>query len=220
MKLVLFGGTGMVGQGVLRECLADARVEQALLVVRKATGASHAKVVELVQENFFDWTGVAPRFAGYDACLFCLGVSAVGMKEPEYRRVTYDLTLGVAEVLLQQGVKSFLYVSGQGTDEQGRSMWARVKGETESALMRLPFVQVYCFRPGYIQPMYGIRSKIGWYNAVYDVLGWAYPVLRRMAARYVTSTEEVSRAMVNVAANGYPKQVLETRDIYAAAAQG
>jgi uncharacterized protein YbjT (DUF2867 family) len=220
MKLVLFGGTGMVGQGVLRECLADARVEQVLLVVRKATGASHAKVLELVQENFFDWTGVAPRFAGYDACLFSLGVSAVGMKEPEYRRVTYDLTLGVAEVLLQQGVKSFLYVSGQGTDEQGRSMWARVKGETESALMRLPFVQVYCFRPGYIQPMYGIRSKIGWYNAVYDVLGWAYPVLRRMAARYVTSTEEVSRAMVNVAANGYPKQVLETRDIYAAAAQG
>ena len=219
MKVILFGGTGMVGQGVLRECLVDARVEQVMLVVRKATGASHAKVVELEQEDFFDWTGVAPRFEGYDACLFCLGVSAVGMKEEPYRRTTYDLTLGVAEVLVKQGVKSFLYVSGQGTDEHERSMWARVKGETESALMRLPFAHVYCFRPGYIQPMYGIRSKIGWYNAVYDVLGWAYPVLRRMAARYVTSTDEVSRAMVNVAVDGYTKQVLETRDIHEAAEQ-
>jgi uncharacterized protein YbjT (DUF2867 family) len=170
-----------------------------------------------MHENFFDWTGVAPRFAGYDVCLFCLGVSAVGMKEPEYRRVTYDLTLGVAEVLLKEGVKTFVYVSGQGTDEHGRSMWARVKGETESALMRLPFAQVYCLRPGYIQPMYGIRSKIGWYNVVYDVLGWAYPVLRRIAAKYVTSTDEVSRAMVHVAAEGYPKRVLETRDIHEAA---
>jgi uncharacterized protein YbjT (DUF2867 family) len=217
MKVILFGGSGMVGQGVLRECLMDARVEQVLLVVRKTTGAADAKVLELVHENFFDWTGVASSFEGYDVCLFCLGVSAVGMKEPEYRRTTYDLTLGVADVLLKQGVKSFVYVSGQGTDEHGRSIWARVKGETESALMRLPFTQVYCFRPGYIQPMYGIRSKIGWYNAVYDVLGWVYPVLRRIAARYVTSTDEVSRAMVNVAAKGYPKRVLETRDIHEAA---
>jgi uncharacterized protein YbjT (DUF2867 family) len=220
MKVILFGGTGMVGQGVLRECLADARVEQVLLVVRKATGAVHAKVEDLVQEDFFDWTSVAPRFEGYDKCLFCLGVSAVGMQEEPYRRTTYDLTLGVAEVLLKQGVKSFLYVSGQGTDEQGRSMWARVKGETESALMRLPFAQVYCFRPGYIQPMHGVRSKIGWYNGIYAVLSWTYPLLRRVAGRFVTSTEEVGRAMVNVAAEGYPKAVLETLDIHAAAGGG
>jgi uncharacterized protein YbjT (DUF2867 family) len=220
MKVILFGGTGMVGQGVLRECLADPRVEQLLLVVRKVTGDTHAKVVELAQENFFDWTGVAPLFAGYDVCLFCLGVSAVGMKEEAYSRTTYDLTLGVAQVLVQQGVKVFVYVSGQGTDEHGRSMWARVKGATESALMRLPFAQVYCFRPGYIQPMHGVRSKIGWYNGIYALMSWAYPLLRRMAGRFVTSTDEVGRAMLNVAADGYPKCVLETRDIHAAAAQG
>jgi len=219
MKVILFGGTGMVGQGVLRECLADARVDQVLLVVRKATGTAHAKVAELVHENFFDWTGVAPRFEGYEACLFCLGVSAVGMKEESYRRTTYDLTFGVAAMMVQQGVKTFVYVSGQGTDEHSRTMWARVKGETESALMRLPFAQVYCFRPGYIQPMHGVRSKIGWYNGIYAALSWAYPLLRRVAGRFVTSTEEVGRAMVNVAADGYTKQVLETRDIHEAAEQ-
>ena len=160
-----------------------------------------------------------PRCEGYDACLFCLGVSAVGMKEESYRRTTYDLTFGVAAMMVQQGVKTFVYVSGQGTDEHSRTMWARVKGETESALMRLPFAQVYCFRPGYIQPMHGVRSKIGWYNGIYAALSWAYPLLRRVAGRFVTSTEEVGRAMVNVAAGGYTKQVLETRDIHEAAEQ-
>jgi uncharacterized protein YbjT (DUF2867 family) len=122
-------------------------------------------------------------------------------------------------MMVQQGVKTFVYVSGQGTDEHSRTMWARVKGETESALMRLPFAQVYCFRPGYIQPMHGVRSKIGWYNGIYAALSWAYPLLRRVAGRFVTSTEEVGRAMVNVAAGGYTKQVLETRDIHEAAEQ-
>jgi len=172
-----------------------------------------------VHDDFFSWTDVQERFDGYDICLFCLGISAVGMKEVAYRHTTYGLTLGVAEVLVEHGVKTFIYVSGQGTDAHGRAMWAQVKGATENALMAMPFAQVYCFRPGYIQPMHGARSKIGWYNAVYDVLGWAYPLLRRVAARFVTSTDEVGRAMVNVAAEGYPKRLLETLDIHAAAAK-
>jgi uncharacterized protein YbjT (DUF2867 family) len=217
MKVILFGGTGMVGQGVLRECLQDPRVEHVLLVVRHATSTASPKLTRLVQENFFDWTSVEDQFNDYDACFFCLGVSAVGMNEAAYRRITYDLTLSVAEVLVRRGVKTFVYVSGQGTNEHGRAMWARVKGATESALQQLPFAQVFCFRPGYIQPLHGVRSKVGWYNAVYAALGWSYPALRRIARNFVTSTEEVGRAMISVAVHGYPKQVLETVDIAVAA---
>jgi uncharacterized protein YbjT (DUF2867 family) len=139
------------------------------------------------------------------------------MTEADYRHVTYDLTLGVAEVLVRHHVKAFIYVSGQGTNEHGRAMWARVKGATESALRQLPFPSVFCFRPGYIQPVHGIRSKVGWYNAIYATLGWAYPVLRRVAKPFVTSTQEIGLAMISVAARGYPKQVLENTDIAAAA---
>ena len=217
MKVLLFGGTGMVGQGVLRECLLDPRVEQVLSIVRHTTGAASPKLTELAHENFYDWTSVEDQFNGFDACFFCLGVSAVGMTEADYRRTTYDLTLGVAEVLVRHGVKVFIYVSGQGTNEHGRVMWARVKGATESALRRMPFSSVFCFRPGYIQPLHGIRSKVSWYNAIYAALGWAYPVLRRVAKPFVTSTQEIGRAMISVAVRGYPKQVLENADIAAAA---
>ena len=217
MRVLLFGGTGMVGQGVLRECLLDPRVEQVLSVVRHATGAASPKLTELGHENFYDWTSVEDQFNGFDACFFCLGVSAVGMTEADYRHVTYDLTLGVAEVLVRRHVKAFIYVSGQGTNEHGRAMWARVKGATESSLRQLPFSSVFCFRPGYIQPLHGIRSKVSWYNAIYAALGWAYPVLRRVAKPFVTSTQEIGRAMISVAARGYPKQILENADIAAAA---
>lgn len=220
MKVILFGSTGMVGQGVLRECLVDPRVERVLTVVRKEAGpeagAQPAKVVGLVNSNFFHWEGAEVAFEGYDACFFCLGTSAVGMKEAEYRSITYDLTLGVADVLLRSGVKTFVYVSGQGTNEHGRAMWARVKGETEAALLRLPFEQVFCFRPGFIQPLDGIRSKTGWYQAIYTATGWMYPLLRRVAGRFLTTTREVGRAMISVAAGGYGKRVLETADIQAA----
>jgi uncharacterized protein YbjT (DUF2867 family) len=192
-------------------------VEQVLSVVRHTTGAVSPKLTELAHENFYDWTGVEDQFNGYDACFFCLGVSAVGMKEADYRHITYDLTLSVAEVLVRHRVKTFIYVSGQSTNEHGRAMWARVKGATESALQQLPFPKVFCFRPGYIQPLNGVRSKVGWYNVIYAALGWAYPVLRRLAKPFVTSTQEVGLAMVSVAAQGYPKQVLETTDIAAAA---
>jgi uncharacterized protein YbjT (DUF2867 family) len=217
MNVILFGGTGMVGQGVLRECLQDPRVEHVLLVVRDPTGTTSSKLTELVHQDFFDWTSVEDQFNGYDACFFCLGVSAVGMNEAEYRRITHDLTLSVAGVLVRHGVKTFIYVSGQGTNEHSRVMWARVKGVTESELQQLPFAQVFCFRPAYIQPLHGVRSKVGWYNAVYSALGWAYPVLKRLAGRFMTSTEEVGLAMISVAAHGYPKPVLDTVDIATAA---
>ena len=214
MRVILFGGTGMVGQGVLRECVEDAGVESVLLVVRKATGTRAAKATELVHEDFFDWAGVEEHFAGYDACFFCLGVSAVGMNEAEYRRVTYDLTVGVAEMLVKVGaVKTFVYVSGQGTNAGGRQMWARVKGATENALMAMPFAQVFCFRPGYIQPMDGVRSKVGWYNGIYAALSWMYPALKRVFPGMVTSTMELGRAMIAVARRGYPTRVIETKDI-------
>jgi len=221
MKVILFGGTGMVGQGVLRECVEDSGVEQILLVVRKAIGVASPKVVELVHEDFFDWSGFEERFAGFDACFFCLGVSALGMKEADYRRTTYDLTLSVAKMLERVGsLKTFVYVSGTGTNTNGGQMWARVKGETEDALMAMSFAQVFCFRPGYIQPLHGVRSKVGWYNGIYAALSWAYPVLLRIAPKFVTSTEEVGRAMIAVARSGYPKKVMEMADIHAAAGLG
>jgi uncharacterized protein YbjT (DUF2867 family) len=220
VKVILFGGTGMVGQGVLRECINDADVERVMLVVRKSAGVSSPKVVELVHEDFFNWTDVEERFDGFDACFFCLGVSSVGMKEAEYRRVTYDLTIGVAEVLARRGsVKTFIYVSGQSTDSTGKSrqMWARVKGATENALIAMPFAQVFCFRPGYIQPLHGVRSKVGWYNTIYAALSWAYPLLHRIAPKFVTSTEEIGQAMIAVVRSGYPRRILETADIHEAA---
>ena len=220
MRVILFGGSGMVGKGALLACLSDPDVEQVLLVVRTATGEASAKVVELVHEDFFDWSGVEEKFAGYDACFFCLGVSAVGMKEAEYRRTTYDLTLGVAKMLERVGsLKTFVYVSGQNTNANGRQMWARVKGATENALMAMPFAQVFCFRPGYIQPLHGIRSKVGWYNGFYAALSWAYPALRKLIPGMVTSTEEVGQAMIQVARKGYASKVLETKDIGVAAGE-
>jgi uncharacterized protein YbjT (DUF2867 family) len=217
MKVILFGATGMVGQGVLRECLQDPRVTHILQIVRDPTTTVSPKLSELVHQDFFDWSTVEQQFDDYDACFFCLGVSAVGKTESNYRRITYDLTLNVADVLLRHRVKTFIYVSGQGTNECSRSMWARVKGATESALLQLPFAQVFCFRPGFIQPLDGIRSKTAWYNAIYSAVGFTYPLLKRIAAPFVTSTEEVGRAMISVAAQGYPKSILETADISAAA---
>jgi uncharacterized protein YbjT (DUF2867 family) len=216
VKVILFGGTGMVGQGVLHECMGDSQVEEVLSVVRKSSGAAQGKVVEMVHEDFFKWSDVAERFEGYDACFFCLGVSAAGMSEAEYRRTTYDLTVSVANTLVARGVKTFIYVSGWGTNTKSRQMWARVKGETEDALMRMDFEGVYCFRPGYIQPMHGIKSKVGWYNTFYAMLGWLYPVLKKVLGNFFTDTDELGRAMVEVSAEGWPCRVLEMRDIVAA----
>jgi uncharacterized protein YbjT (DUF2867 family) len=216
MKVILFGATGMVGQGVLRECLLDPEVEQVLVVGRTATGQQHAKLRELVHKNLLDFSGVEKEFAGYDACFFCLGISSAGMSEPDYRRVTYDMPMAAAQTLvrLNPGM-TFIYVSGAGTDstERGRSMWARVKGEAENALLKLPFKAAYMFRPAFIQPMHGVTSKTKLYRAIYAVMGPLYPVWKMLFPKYVTTTEQVGRAMIEVARRGAPKRVLENDDI-------
>ena len=209
----------MVGQGVLRECVLGADVQSVLSIVRKATGTQDPKVRELVQGDFFDFSGMEGQLTGLDACFFCLGVSSAGMTEQDYRRVTYDITLGAAEVLARLNPKmTFIYVSGMGTDssEHGRTMWARVKGETENALLRLPF-QAYMFRPGVIVPRHGIRSKTRLYRILYQALGPLLPLLRALFPKSVITTEELGRAMLNIAKEGAAKRVLESSDIRAAA---
>ena len=220
MKVVLFGATGMVGQGVLRECLVDAGVERVLSIGRTRTGQNDPKLREIVHHNFLDFTSLEGEFAGYDACFFCLGITSAGMSEEAYRRITYDYTLAAARSLVKvsPGI-TFIYVSGTGTDstERGRVMWARVKGTTENALRTLGFRAAYSFRPGYIQPMHGIKSRTGWYRAMYVVIAPLYPIVKAIAPRYVTTTEAMGRAMINVAKHGWPNPVLENPDINAAA---
>ncbi|MET8828029.1 epimerase [Streptomyces sp. NPDC004610] len=218
MKVIVFGATGMVGQGVLRESLRDDSVTEVLVIGRRPTGITHPKLRELVHPDLRELLarpGVDAELAGYDACFFCLGVSAVGMTEEAYRRVTYDLTLAAARALSAVNPDlTFLYVSGQGTDstERGRSMWARVKGETENALLALP-LRTYLLRPGYIQPLHGITSRTRLYRVLYRVTSPLYPLLRRLAPGHVTTTEQLGRAMLSIAGGGAPRPVLHNGDI-------
>jgi uncharacterized protein YbjT (DUF2867 family) len=216
MKVILFGATGMVGQGCLRECLLDPGIESVLVVGRRPTGQQNAKLREIVHDNFLDFSAIEPRLTGFDACFFCLGVSSVGMSEERYRHLTYDITLAAAITLskLNPGMV-FVYVTGRGTDstEQGRLMWARVKGKTENDLLKLPFKAAYMFRPAGIQPLHGVRSKTAWVNAIYVVTSPLLSYLNRVAPSYMTTTEQVGRAMIKVARDGYPKPVLESEDI-------
>jgi uncharacterized protein YbjT (DUF2867 family) len=218
MKVILFGATGMVGQGVLRECLLDASVESVLAVVRSPTGRRHAKLRELLHDRFLDYSAIESQLAGYDACFFCLGVSSVGMGEGRYRHLTYDITMAAAKMLskLNPGMV-FVYVSGRGTDssEHGRLMWARIKGKTENDLLKLPFKAAYMFRPAGIQPLHGIRSKTAWVQAIYVAAAPVLTLLNRVAPKYMTTTEQVGRAMIRVARDGYPRPVLESEDINA-----
>lgn len=206
----------MVGQGVLRECLLADDVESVLAVGRTATGQKHEKLQEIISTDLFDLSSIESYLSGFDACFFCLGVSAAGMSEPDYRRLTYDLTMSVAKTLsrLNSGM-TFVYVSGAGTDttERSRMMWARVKGKAENDLLKLPFRAAYMFRPGYIQPLHGIRTKTKWYGAMYTVMAPLYPIWKRLLPKYVTTTECVGRAMLNVARRGAPKRLLENQDI-------
>jgi uncharacterized protein YbjT (DUF2867 family) len=218
MKIVVFGATGMVGQGVLRECLLAQDVETVLAVGRTATGLQDAKLRELVVADLFDTARYAGNLAGFDACFFCLGVSSAGMNEASYTHLTYDLTMAVAEALARVSpAVTFVYVSGQRTDssEHGRAMWARVKGRLENALLRLPFRAAYMFRPGFIMPLPGIRSKTRAYRILYGILKPVSPLLRRAFPRQVLTTAELGLAMLAVARHGAPKQVLETADLRA-----
>jgi uncharacterized protein YbjT (DUF2867 family) len=215
MKLLIFGATGMVGQGVLRECLLAPDVRKVQVVGRNSTGLQNPKLREVVQKDLFHYANEAD-FAGFDACFFCLGVSSVGMKEPDYERVTYGITLAAAEALsrLNPGM-TFIYVSGAGTDssEQGRTMWARVKGRTENALLRLPFKDAYMFRPGAIEPLHGARSKTRLYQAFYVILKPLLGGLRALFPDFILTTEQIGLAMLNARRRGAPKRVLEPRDI-------
>jgi uncharacterized protein YbjT (DUF2867 family) len=216
MKVILFGASGMVGQGVLRECLLDPRVKKVLGVGRSASGSAHEKLGELVLSDLSRIADAADALQGYDACFFCLGVSSAGMTEQRYTEITFDLTLAVANTLvaLNPGM-TFIYVSGAGTDsgEQGRSMWARVKGRTENALLLLPFRAAFMFRPGAIQPLHGIRSKTRLYQLFYTLTGPLLPLLKRIMPGQITTTEQVGRAMIELALYGGQKRVLETPDI-------
>ena len=216
MNILLYGATGMVGQGVARECELNPGVEGIVTVTRRPTPGAHPKTRAVVQSDLRDLTSIADELPTIDACLYCLGVSSVGMNEEEYSKITYDLTMAIAEQLVKANpAMTFIYVSGASTDssERGRIMWARVKGRTENALLRCGFRAAYMFRPGAIIPMHGIRSATPWVNAVYAVTKPIFPLVRRLWPNSVTTTEQVGRAMISVARDGYAKPILEMADI-------
>jgi len=221
MKVILFGATGMVGQGVLRECLLDPEVESVLAIGRRPSGTQSPKLADFVLSDLYDFTPVAEKLTGYDACFFCLGVTSVGATEADYRRVTRDIPAAAGRVLAARNPgMTFVLVTGRGTDATGTSktMWARVKGEAENAILALPFKGKYVFRPGVIQPLHGITSRTPSYRVLYALFSWVVPILRWLAPESMTTTERMGRAMLNVARRGYSKPVLETADINAAAA--
>jgi len=206
----------MIGQGVLRSCLLDPTVTRVVSVSRKPTGKSDPKLREIVQGDVTDLAALSPELKTVDACLFTLGVSSLGQSEEAYSRATYDLTMRVAEQLLRANPSmTFLYVSGRSTDstEKGSAMWARVKGRLENALLKLGFARAYMFRPGAIIPEHGIRSSTGWYNTLYAITKPLYPLLRRLSPTLVTTSDQMSRAMIAVARDGYPKAIVEMEDI-------
>ena len=221
MQIIIFGATGMVGQGVLRECLIDAGIDRVLVVGRSPTGVRHAKLTEITHGEFTDYSAIEAQLTGFDACFFCLGISSAGMSEAPYTILTYDLTLAAAHALVAANPAAvFCYVSGLGTDssERGRTMWARVKGRTENALLALPLRAAYMFRPAFIQPMHGVRSRTTLYQAFYTVAAPLTPLLRRLLPRYWTTTENLGRAMLRVARDGYAKRILDSVDINTLAA--
>lgn len=216
LRVIVTGTTGMVGEGVLLECLNSPEVEQVLAVSRKPSGITHPKLREILHADFHDLTPIQEELAGYNACFFCLGVSSMGMKEPEYRRLTYDLTLHFAQTLLPRNPGlTFCYVSGAGTDGtlKSRQMWARVKGETENALLQLGFRDAYMFRPGFMKATPGQQHVLSYYTC----FDWLYPVLRVVMPKYVSTLAELGQAMIRVAQRGYLRKVLEVPDIVALA---
>ena len=212
IRVIITGTTGMVGEGVLHECLKHPMVEAVLIVNRRPLGVQHPKLKEVVHADFYDITPIEEQLKGYNACFFCLGVSSVGMKEPEYYKLTYTLTMGFATALakLNPGM-TFEYISGAGTDstEKGRLMWARVKGKTENGLAKLPFKKVYNVRPSYLHPTPGMKNT----NKYYKYITWLYPILKFIAPKTVSKLSDLGLAMINAEVYGYDKQILEVSDI-------
>ena len=212
IRTIITGVTGMVGEGVMHECLLHPDVEQVLVINRKPCGVSNPKLKEIIHSNFFDLSAIEVQLTNYNACFFCLGVSSVGLKEPEYTKLTYDLTLNVAKTLAKQNQDmTFCYVSGSATDssEKGSSMWARVKGKTENHLMQLPFRKAYMFRPGYMHPTPGLKNTLKYYAW----LSWLYPLFRVVFPGFVSTLKELGLAMINAVSQGYDKSILEVKDI-------
>jgi hypothetical protein len=212
ISVIITGATGMVGEGVLNECLLHDEVERVLVINRRLCGIIHPKLKEIIHADFYDLSPAENQLVNYNACFFCSGVSSVGMKEPGFYRLTYTLTLHVAQTLSTRNPgMTFCYISGAGTDstEKGRIMWARVKGKTENDLMKLPFKQVYNFRPGVLQPTKGLKNTLPYYK----YFGWLLPVIRALAPKYICTLKELGTAMIYSATKGYEKQILEVKDI-------
>lgn len=219
IRTIITGATGMVGEGVLHECLQHPLVEAVLVINRRPCGVVHTKLKEIIHQDFFDLKTIEDQLSGYNACYFCSGVSSIGMQEPEYYRLTYTLTMNVAQTLSKLNPDmTFCYVSGGGTDstEKGRLMWARVKGKTENDLIKLPFKQVFAFRPGYMHSTKGMKNTLPYYKYI----SWLYPFFRVVLPQYVSTLAEVGLAMINVTLYGYKEQVLEVKDIVALAKVG
>lgn len=212
LRAIITGVTGMVGEGVLHECLNSEEVEKVLVVGRKSCGITHPKLTEIIHKNFLDISSIEDQLVDYNACFFCLGVSSVGISSEEYKKLTYDLTMNFAETLVKRNPEmTFCYVSGSGTDstEKGRLEWARVKGKTENDLMKLPFKRAFAFRIGFLKPNKNFKNA----GKIYKYVGWLYPIVRGISNKYASTLEEVGKAMINSATKGYEKQVLEVADI-------
>lgn len=212
VRAIITGATGMVGEGVLRECLRNETVEKVLIVGRRSCGYTQPKLTEIVHTNFFDLTEIENQLAGYNACFFCLGVSSIGISDDEYEKLTYDLTINFAETLAEKNSgMTFCYVSGKGTDstEKGRLNWARVKGKTENDLMKLFSKRAFGFRIGFVKPDDNAKNTL----TPYKLIGWLYPLVRAVSNNYASTLGEVGRAMIKCVTDGYEKQILEVEDI-------
>jgi uncharacterized protein YbjT (DUF2867 family) len=212
IKVIITGATGMVGEGVLHECLLHPKIDEVLVINRKPCGMQHPKLKEIIHPDFFNLSPIKNQLAGYDACLFCLGVSSVGMKEPEYFKLTYTLTMHVASILSEVNQHmTFCYISGAATDstEKGRMMWARVKGKTENDLQKLPFKKVYNFRPSMLEPTKGLKNTL----SLYKYFGWIAPIIRYLAPNQISTLKQLGQAMIKTVLNGYQKNTIEVKDI-------
>lgn len=215
-KVIITGATGMVGKGILLECLDYTQIEEVLVIGRSTIGMMHPKLTELIHKDFLDFSNVANQLEGYDACFYSLGISAAGLNEGQYRKITYDYTIALAKTLLDNNPEmTFNYVSGEGTDssEKGRMMWARVKGKTENDLLKLGFKQAFMFRPGAILPLKGIKSRTKSYQFLYDYFTWLVKLIKVIAPNSIVNTTQIGLAMINSVLMGYDKKILRPKDI-------
>ncbi|MEM9832450.1 MAG: epimerase [Bacteroidota bacterium] len=216
MKVIITGATGMVGKGVLLECLDHETISEVLVIGRNPVGIMHPKLKEQLHREFSDFTPMAESLVGYDACYFCLGISAAGLSEEQYRKITYDYTVALAKVLYQNNpAMTFIYVSGQGTDsaEKSSMMWARVKGKTENDLLHMGFQQTFMFRPGFIIPLRGIKSRTKVYQFMYDYFMWLVRIVKAIAPNSVVNTTQIGLAMIQATIGSYEKAIITPKDV-------